>query len=134
MAMTISELARSAGVGVETVRFYQRRGLLDDPRPAASGRSGGIRHYGPDEAQRLHFIRQAQKAGFTLEEIAALIEMDRTGDRPKARAMAKARIAALDAKIAELAQARAALSRLAQACAGGDAGPCPILTGFEQGE
>ena len=133
MAMKISELARSAGVGVETVRFYQRRGLLPDPRPTASGRASGTRHYGPAEAQRLRFIRQAQKAGFTLEEIAALLEMDRTGDRPQARAMTRARIEALDLRIAELSDARAALARLAAACAGGDAGPCPILTAFDDG-
>jgi MerR family mercuric resistance operon transcriptional regulator len=131
MSMTISELARTAGVGVETVRYYQRRGLLPDPRPTTTGRSAGTRHYGPGEAQRLRFVRQAQKAGFTLEEIAALLEMDRTGDRPRARAMAQARIALLDARIAELTDARAALARLAEACAGGDAGPCPILGAFE---
>lgn len=131
MAMTISELARTAGVGVETVRFYQRRGLLPDPKPAARGRTGGTRHYGHAEAQRLRFVRQAQKAGFTLEEIAALLEMDGTGDRPRARAMARARIDLLDARIAELTDARAALARLAEACAGSDSGPCPILGAFE---
>ena len=133
MAMTISELARSAGVGVETVRFYQRRGLLADPHPAAIGRAAGTRHYGPAEAQRLRFIRQAQKAGFTLDEIASLLEMDRTGDRPRAQAMARARIEALDSKLAELTAARTALTRLAEACAGSDAGPCPILTAFDEG-
>jgi MerR family mercuric resistance operon transcriptional regulator len=131
MAMTISELARSAGVGVETVRFYQRRGLLPDPRPAASGRSNGTRHYGQAEAQRLRFIRHAQKAGFTLQEIAALLELDRLGDRKRARSMAQVRIDALDARIAELTAARAALANLAAACAAGKAGPCPILTAFE---
>ena len=68
-AMSISQLARSAGVGVETVRYYQRRGLLADPRPQKTGASG-IRHYGPDEERRLGFIRMAQAAGFTLDEIA----------------------------------------------------------------
>jgi len=53
MAMTISELARSAGVGVETVRFYQRKGLIFDPKPAQLGGASGRRHYGPDEARRL---------------------------------------------------------------------------------
>ena len=131
MAMTISELGRSAGVGVEIVHFYQRRGLLPDPRPTSRGRTSGTRHYGPAEMQRLRFIRQAQKAGFTLEEIASLLEMDRTGDRAKARAMASARLEALDLRIAELSEARTALARLAEACAGGEAGPCPILTAFE---
>src|SRR5690606_32733406 len=70
-AMTISQLARSADVGVETVRYYQRRGLLPDPRPQATGRSG-IRHYDEDDLRRLRFVRSAQTAGFTLEAIAEL--------------------------------------------------------------
>ena len=129
-AMSISQLARSAGVGVETVRYYQRRGLLADPRPSKTGVSG-IRHYGPDEARRLGFIRAAQAAGFTLEEIAELLHLDSTDDRPRAREMARSRIAALDARIAELESARQSLARLAKDCAAGDKGPCPIIAAFE---
>jgi len=129
-AMTISELARAGGVGVETVRFYQRKGLIADPRPRRTGGAPGRRHYGEDEARRLRFVRSAQRAGFTLEEIGRLIELDRTDDRPTAQAMARERIAALDARIAELGMARAALARLARDCAGGAAGPCPILDAF----
>ena len=129
-AMSISQLARNAGVGVETVRYYQRRGLLADPRPHKTGVSG-IRHYGPDEERRLRFIRSAQAAGFTLEEIAELLHLDSTDDRPRAREMARTRIAALDAKIAELEHARQSLSRLARDCAAGGKGPCPIIASFE---
>lgn len=129
-ALSISQLARSAGVGVETVRYYQRRGLLPDPRPQRTGASG-IRHYGPDEARRLRFIRSAQNAGFTLEEIAELLRLDSSGDRPRAREMARDRIAALDARIAELERARKSLARLARECAAGDEGPCPIIASFE---
>ena len=129
-AMTISQLARSAGVGVETVRYYQRRGLLPDPRPHKTGTSG-IRHYGPDEARRLRFIRTAQAAGFTLEEIAELLHLDSTDDRARARAMARSRIDALDAKIAELKRARQSLARLARVCAAGGRGPCPIIAAFD---
>lgn len=129
-AMSISQLARSAGVGVETVRYYQRRGLLPDPRPQKTG-AGGIRHYGPDEARRLRFIRSAQAAGFTLEEIGELLHLDSTDDRSRAREMARERIEALDARIAELERARAALSRLARECAKGGKGPCPIIAAFE---
>jgi MerR family mercuric resistance operon transcriptional regulator len=131
-AMSISQLARSAGVGVETVRYYQRRGLLPDPRPQKTGTSG-IRHYGPDEARRLRFIRSAQNAGFTLEEIAELLRLDSSGDRPRAREMARARIAELDARIAELERARKSLAKLARECAAGDKGPCPIIASFEGG-
>ena len=131
-AMTISQLARSAGVGVETVRYYQRRGLLPDPRPQRTG-AAGIRHYGPDELRRLRFIRTAQTAGFTLEEIAELLRLDSSHDRPRAREMARTRIAALDGQIEELQRARQSLARLAKECAGGAAGPCPIIEAFEHG-
>ena len=131
-AMSISQLARNAGVGVETVRYYQRRGLLPDPQPQKTG-APGIRHYGPDEVRRLRFIRTAQAAGFTLEEIAELLHLDSTDDRPRAREMARTRIEALDAKIAELQRARQALARLARECAAGDKGPCPIIASFEGG-
>ena len=129
-SMSISQLARSVGVGVETVRYYQRRGLLPDPRPQQAGVSG-IRHYGPEEMRRLRFVRSAQAAGFTLEEIAELLHLDSTGDRPRARKMARSRIEALDAKIAELQRARQSLARLAKECAAGGKGPCPIIASFE---
>lgn len=131
MALTISELAHSASVGVETVRFYQRKGLLFDPKPAALGGAAGRRHYGKEEVRRLGFIRKAQGAGFTLEEIAELLELDRSNDRPRARAMAKSRITALDGRIAELQAARRSLEGLAKECARDEAGPCPIIAAFE---
>jgi MerR family mercuric resistance operon transcriptional regulator len=130
MAMTISELAKNGGVGVETVRFYQRRGLLPDPKPIAAG-AVGRRHYGEDELRRLRFIRKAQRAGFTLDEIAELLRLDRSNDRPRAREMARARIAALDEKIAELQSARRAIEGLARECAKAGAGPCPIIASFD---
>ena len=130
-ALTISELAKGGGVGVETVRFYQRRGLLPDPRPSQFGGAPGRRHYGDGELRRLRFIRSAQRAGFTLEEIAELLALDRTGERARAREMAAARIVELDARIAELQAAREALGRLARECASGRDGPCPIIEAFD---
>jgi MerR family mercuric resistance operon transcriptional regulator len=124
--MTIARLGAAAGVGVETVRYYQRRGLL--PTPA---RAGAVRRYGVEDVRRLRFIRRAQSAGFTLEEIGELLALDRTDDRPRVRQLATERIAALDARIAELEQARAALDRLRADCAGGKTGPCPILEAFD---
>lgn len=126
-AMRISDLATAGGVGVETVRFYQRKGLLQVPR----GDAQGGRHYGSSDVRRLRFVKQAQAAGFTLAEIAELIDLDRTDDRPRARDMARERIASLDAQIAQLAAARASLSKLASDCAKGGAGPCPILAAFD---
>jgi MerR family mercuric resistance operon transcriptional regulator len=124
--LTIGELAAAGGVGVETIRYYQRRDLLRTP-----ARGGGIRHYGPEDVRRLRFIRQAQAAGFTLEEIRELLELDAGEDRGRARELARARIAALDARIADLRRARDALRRLASACREGSAGPCPILASFD---
>lgn len=128
--MTIGRLASAGGVGVETVRYYQRRGLLGTPARAAL--YGGVRRYDDGDLRRLRFIRSAQAAGFTLEEIGELIELDASGDRARARELAEGRIAALDRKIAELATARAALDRLARECARGGGGPCPILASFEE--
>ncbi|MFL0586074.1 MULTISPECIES: MerR family transcriptional regulator [Sphingomonas] len=126
--MTIARLAKAGGVGVETVRYYQRRGLLREPeRPGG----GGFRSYGEPDVRRLRFIRSAQGAGFTLDEIGELLELDAIDDRARARELARSRVAALDARIAELQGARAALARLADACAGGSAGACPIITAFE---
>lgn len=131
-SMTIAGLAREGGVGVETVRYYQRRGLLDTPdRPGGGGAGGGIRRYGADAARRLRFVRSAQAAGFTLEQIGELLALDATDDRARARQLANERIAALDAKIEELERVRASLRRLARECGAGAAGPCPILTAFD---
>jgi MerR family mercuric resistance operon transcriptional regulator len=124
--LTIGRFAAAGGVGVETIRFYQRRGLLDEPM-----REGGIRRYGSEDLRRLRFIKQAQKAGFTLEEIGELLELDTGHDRARAHELANCRVFALDAKIAELQQARDALKRLANACETGSPGPCPILKSFE---
>jgi MerR family mercuric resistance operon transcriptional regulator len=125
-SLTIGKLAAAGGVGVETIRFYQRKGLLQQP-----GRESGIRRYGSDDLRRLRFIRQAQTAGFTLEEIKELLELDAGEDRSRARELAKSRIEHLDAKIADLERARNALQRLARECRRGSDGPCPILASFD---
>lgn len=131
--MTIARLARAGGVGVETVRYYQRRGLLaTPPRPDGPGSGGGVRRYGTDDVRRLRFIRSAQTAGFTLEQIGELLALDATDDRARARLLANERIAALDAKIEELERVRTALRRLAMECGSGSDGPCPILRAFEK--
>ena len=125
--MKISELARAGGVGVETVRYYQRRRLLDEP-----SRAEGVRRYGTDDVRRLQFIRAAQAAGFTLEEIGELLALDATEERDRARVLAANRIAKIDTEIARLRAARTALARLATECSAGAAGPCPIISAFER--
>jgi MerR family mercuric resistance operon transcriptional regulator len=125
-SLTIGKLAQAASVGVETVRFYQRRGLLHTPT-----RDDGIRRYGSDDLRRLRFIRHAQSAGFTLEQIKELLDLDATDDRSRARSLARERITALDAQIAKLRHAKRALQQLAAECASGGTGPCPILSAFD---
>ncbi len=130
--LTIAGLAKAGDVGVETVRYYQQRGLLETPkRPGTRGLSAGIRKYGDADVRRLRFIRAAQVAGFSLEEIGELIALDATDGRARALELARGRIAALDAKIAELQAARHALMHLAGQCSAPSPGPCPILTAFD---
>lgn len=124
--LTIGKLAAAGNVGVETVRFYQRRGLLATPR-----RLDGIRRYGPADVSRLRFIRQAQAAGFTLEEIRQLLALDSGEDRAAVRLLATKRLAELEARMAELQEARLSLQRLVSECAVGKTGPCPILKSFK---
>jgi MerR family mercuric resistance operon transcriptional regulator len=124
-SFTISKLAAAGEVGVETIRFYQRKGLLEQPT-----REAGIRRYGIDDLRRLRFVKQAQTAGFTLHEIRELLDLDAGEDRSRARELAKARIESLDQRIAELMRARDTLRRLARECGKGSSGPCPILSSF----
>jgi MerR family transcriptional regulator, mercuric resistance operon regulatory protein len=129
-ALTIARLAAAGGVGVETIRFYQRKGLMPVPNSA-----GAVRHYDETDVQRLGFIRSAQRAGFSLKEIEELLSLDASHDRARVQALTRARLAALDAEMAELAVARAALSALLNECTrdggGGGSGPCPIIATFE---
>jgi MerR family transcriptional regulator, mercuric resistance operon regulatory protein len=133
--MTIAGLARQGGVGVETLRYYQRRGLLRTPlRPAGPGPKGGVRRYGPEDLERLSFIRAAQAAGFTLEQIKELLALDARGDRARVSELARQRIADLETRIAELQSARNALARLAEECSSASVDqPCPIIMAFRHG-
>jgi len=128
--MTIGALAKAGGVGVETIRYYQRRGLLAEPARVGQG-AGGVRRYDAQDARRLRFIRSAQEAGFTLNEIGELLALDAGEDRARARELAAVRIAAIDAQVAKLTAARVALEGLAARCAAGEGKGCPILGAFE---
>jgi len=125
--MTIAKLARAADVGVETVRYYQRRGLM--PVPRAAGKSA-FRQYDQTHLRMLRFIRRAQAAGFTLEEIKELLSLDRTRDRARIRVLAGERLEALARQARELEEAREGLQRLLGACRGSNRGPCPIIEAF----
>lgn len=124
--LTIGELARRADVGVETVRFYERRGLVLPPPRTGSG----YRQYPEETVDRLRFIQRAKELGFSLREIDELISLRLVPDASctEVRARAEAKIADIDARLRDLERMRASLARLVAACdAGGDGSPCPIL-------
>lgn len=129
---TISEFAKLCGVGVETIRYYQRQGILSIPPLAKEFSSGRIRRYGEHDIRRLRFILSAKKAGFTLKEIKELLDLDAKNDRERVRSIAQNRITKLDMQIAELTEARESLYRLIKECKRADSAPCPILVAFEE--
>jgi len=123
--MTIGELARSAGVRISTLRFYERRGLL---RPASRS-AAGYRHYGEADVARVRFLRRAQELGFGLAELAVLLALSgqRTVRRRDVAGAGAAKLAELDQRIADLRRMRRALAGLlAQPCIDLEA-PCPII-------
>jgi MerR family mercuric resistance operon transcriptional regulator len=129
---TIGEFAKMFGVGVETIRFYQRQGILNIPQAGKERDSGNIRRYGDHDIQRLQFILSAKKAGFTLNEIKQLLECDAKNDREYIRNLSQKRILILDKKITELNEARDFLAHLVKECETTAAKECPILKAFEQ--
>ncbi|MFZ5625282.1 MAG: MerR family transcriptional regulator [Gemmatimonadota bacterium] len=126
MALSIGELATAVGLSVQTIRYYERRGLLAPPPRTASG----YRQYSPETADRLRFIRRAQELGFTLEEIHELLEL-RVRD-PAACAAVETRtrrkIEQVEAKLRELGRLKRVLERLARACERRTpTAECPVL-------
>jgi len=131
--LTIGVIAKRADVGVETIRFYEREGLLVRPPRTRSG----YRQYSPDTIRRVQFIRRAKEIGFTLKEIGELLSLrvDTVRTCADVRAMARTKITDIDKKIAELRRIADVLNRLAQACRGpGPTSECPILDMLEQKE
>lgn len=124
--LTISRLARAAGVGIDTVRYYERAGLLPEP----PRRGSGYRDYPPASLQRLQFIRRAKALGFSLEEIRELLQLSTDSGRGVAgvKASAEAKLQLVDERIAELQRVRDGLRELVRACPGhGELQSCPIL-------
>ena len=127
--MTIGRLAETAGVGVETIRYYQRRGLLDEPRKPLRG----YRHYPADMAKRVRFIKRAQALGCTLEEIASLLRPDGADCCSDTRKLAAHKIALIEGKLLDLTAMRDALAALVRHCEAGQAeGFCPIISVLAQ--
>lgn len=129
--MTIGQLAETAGVNVETIRYYQRRGLMDVPsRPP-----GGQRKYTDQSLRRITFIRRAQDLGFTLEEIGTLLGLAATGGCRAGHDAAQRKSEELSARIKELQRMCRALERLVASCeAQKFRGACPVLRYLEGGE
>jgi MerR family mercuric resistance operon transcriptional regulator len=121
--LTIGKLAAGAGVGVETVRFYQRRGLLALPERAGPG----FREYTEDDRQRLAFIRRARQLGFSLGEIGDLLGAGDGRSTDDIIRAAEARLATISEQITELALLQGRLRRLVRVCAQGDSGDCVAL-------
>ena len=110
--MTISRLATAAGVNVETVRFYQRSGLIDEPERPRSG----YRTYGDEHVRRIRFVKRAQLLGFTLEEIASLLKLEGSGTCSSTRALATKKLALVEAKMGDLFAIRTALATMLERC------------------
>jgi Hg(II)-responsive transcriptional regulator len=122
--LTIGRLARAAEVGVETIRYYQRRMLL--PTPATG--SNAFRSYPPELIDRIRFIKRAQELGFTLEQVASLLQLEDGSDRAAIRELASDKLSQIHQKIADLQKMERVLSHLLHECeATGQAAPCPII-------
>ena len=132
-SLTIGTVAKRAGVPIDTIRYYEREGLLPEPLRRASG----YRSYNETAVSRLRFIRRAKDLGFTLEEIRDLLALssDRSGGVRAVRKRAEQRLASIEARIAELVRIRKGLQQLIQACPGhGDPEQCPILRALADDE
>lgn len=124
--MTIGAVAKRVGVAIDTIRYYEREGLLPEPLRRASG----YRSYGEGAVRQLLFIRRAKDLGFTLEEIRELLALsaDRQRGVKAVKKRAQERLAAIDERIAELTRVRDGLEQLIDACPGhGSPEQCPIL-------
>ena len=122
--LTIGRLAERGGVNVETVRYYERRGLLEQP----SKPTGGFRQYAADTVKRVRFIKRAQGLGFTLEEILGLLALDERKACLETRGIAAHKLKLIDQKIADLSKMKKSLARLVHACDASSGGaPCPII-------
>ena len=128
--LTTGKLARAADVNVETLRYYERRGLLPDP----PRRDSGYRQYPPESVERLRFIKGAQELGFTLEEIKELLTLrvDESATKADVRQRSQAKVKQIEGKIQALQTMREALTDLIDQCSGeGPTSDCPILEAME---
>lgn len=130
-ALTIGALASAAGVNVETIRFYQRKGLMPEPeRP-----QGSIRRYGPDDLGRVRFIKSAQRLGFSLDEVADLLTLQDGTQCEQAREQAHKKLSDVRQRIADLQRIEAALADLVKRCLDSlGRVRCPLIDALHEGE
>ena len=129
-SLTIGRIAQQADVGIDTIRFYERRGLLPKPQRTSSG----YRIYTPDTIRRLNFIRKAKTLGFVLEEIISLLELqDSKGAKADVKTLTRRKLEQIETKITDLERMREVLSALEHDCAGtGDVRTCPIIEALSE--
>ena len=126
--LTIAKVAQAARVGIETVRFYERKGLV--PQPKRGART--YRHYGLDHVHRIRFIKRAQDLGFSLQEIASLLKLEDGTDRRSIRRIAGQRLDETRRRIADLKRIEGALAHLLHDCESHEKAPrCPIIAAME---
>lgn len=127
--LSIGQLAKHAGVAIDTVRYYERDGLLKPADRLASG----YRRYGQTELARLRFIRRAKKLGFSLADIRGLLSLSGERNVAKVKRVAQAKLTDVEARIRELQRVRNGLRTLIAQCPGhGDPAACPILMALSQ--
>lgn len=129
--MTIGRLAQAAGVNVETIRYYQRIGLVPTPQRSY----GSFRHYPKESLMRLRFIKRAQQLGFTLDEVAVLLDLSDGTHCEETRELAERKLAVVERKLADLTAIRDVLGELITACRRGSAATgCSIIESLARNE
>lgn len=127
--LTIGAFAKAAGINVETIRFYQRKGLLPQPDKPF----GSIRRYGNADVARMQFIKSAQRLGFSLDEVAELLRLDDGAHCDEARELAEQKLTDVRGKLADLQRIESALARLVQdCCASQERVACPLIESLYQ--
>nr|WP_297402204.1 Hg(II)-responsive transcriptional regulator [uncultured Marinobacter sp.] len=130
-SMTIGGLAKAANVNVETIRYYQRRGLLSEPKRPL----GGIRRYGSADIDRLTFVKTAQQLGFSLDEVGDLLRLEDGTHCQEASALAEHKLKDVREKIERLVKIEKALSDMVSQChARPDSIACPLIASLHEGD
>ena len=126
--LTIGVFAKAAGVNVETIRFYQRKGMMREPERS----QGSIRRYGESDLARVRFIKSAQRLGFSLDEIAVLLKLEDETHCSEARGMAELKLVSVREKLADLQRIESVLNQLVGRCASArGAVACPLIASLQ---